>query len=153
MKNRPLTHKPELEEIIRKCDVCYVGMVDKDNMPYTLPLNFGYDEDCIYLHGAPAGKKIDVLKSNPSVCVVFSTDHELRYVNEEVACSWGMRYRSVLAYGKVVFIEDHQEKIRALNIIMSNYSNRTFSYNDPAVRDVSTFKVVVERMDGRAYGY
>lgn len=153
MKNRPLTHKPELEEIIRKCDVCYIGMVDQENKPYVLPLNFGYEDGCIYLHGAPEGKKIDVLKNNPVVCVVFSTDHELRYVNEEVACSWGMRYRSVLAYGKVEFIDEHEDKIKALNIVMANYSDREFTYNDPAVRDVKTFKVVVARMDGRAYGY
>ena len=30
-----------IEAIIRKCDICYVGVVDGD-LPYVLPMNFGY---------------------------------------------------------------------------------------------------------------
>ncbi len=128
-------------------------MVDKNNEPYVLPMNFGYDNECIYLHAAKTGKKIEILKNNPNVCVAFSTDHELRYVNEEVACSWSMKYRSVLAYGKVEFIDDYDKKIEAMNIIMSNYSSRKFSYNIPAINDVQPFRVIIEKMEGRAYGY
>ena len=128
-------------------------MTDQENAPYVLPFNFGYSDRTIYLHSAKTGKKIDILKNNNKVCVAFSTDHELRWVNEEVACSWGMKYRSVLAYGKVVFIEDYDKKVIALNRIMGNYSERTFQYSKPAVNDVQTFKVVVEKMEGRAYGY
>ena len=153
MKNRPLTFKPEIEAIIRKCDFCSLAMVDEDNKPYVLHMNFGYREDEIFFHAAKTGKKIDILKKNPEVCVAFSTDHDLRYVNEEVACSWAMRYRSVLAYGKIVFIDDYDEKVEALNIIMANYSEREFSYNTPAVNDVQPFKLVLEKLEGRAYGY
>ena len=153
MKSRPLSLQEELDRIIQKCDVCYIGMVDPQNEPYVLPFNFGYREKTIFLHSARAGKKIDILKENNSVCVAFSTDHELRWVNEEVACSWGMRYRSVLAYGKVVFIDDYDEKVEALNVIMSNYSDLNFQYNKPAVDDVQPIKVIVDKMEGRAYGY
>ena len=153
MKNRELTFKPELEEIIQKCEVCNVAMIDIDGNPYVVPMNFGYHEDVIYLHSKKSGKKIDILKKNPRVCVSFSTSHQLHWVNEEVACSWSMKYKSVLAFGKVEFIDDMQEKRDALNHIMANYSDRKFSYNDPSVEDVQPWKVVVERMDGRAYGY
>jgi len=153
MKNRPLTFKPELEEIIQKCDVCSISMVSQENMPYLLHMNFGYEDGHVYFHGAQKGKKVDLLKNNPNVCIAFSTDHDLRWVNEEVACSWGMRYRSVLVYGKAEFIEDTNEKVKALNIIMKNYSGKEFSYNDPAVVEVMIFKVKAEQMDGRAYGY
>lgn len=153
MKNRPLTFKPELEKIILKCDFCSLAMVDEDNKPYVLHMNFGYKDGEIFFHAAKTGKKIDILKKNPDACVAFSADHELRYVNEEVACSWGMKYRSVLAYGKIMFIDDFDEKVEALNIIMGNYSDREFSYNDPAVNEVQPFKLVIEQLDGRAYGY
>ena len=111
MKNRPLTHKPELEEIIKRCEVCHIAMVDQNNMPYILPFNFGYKDDTIYLHSAPVGKKIDILKNNPNVCVAFNTDHQLRWQSEKVACSWSMKYRSILAYGKVEFITDYDKKL------------------------------------------
>ncbi len=153
MKTRILTFKPEIENIIRKCEVCYTGMVDEENMPYVIPMNFGYHNNNIYLHSAQTGKKISILTKNPNVCVVFSTDHELRYVNEHVACSWGMKYRSILAYGKVEFIEDYDEKITALNCIMKNYSEKEFTYKQPAIIDVKVYKVVVDKFEGRVHGY
>ena len=153
MKNRPLTFKPELEEIIQKCQFCNVAMGDQDSRPYVIPMNFGYRDDILYLHGSKVGKKNDILSKKPHICVSFSTDHELRYVNEDVACSWSMRYRSVLIYGRVEFIEDKEKKVDALNIIMSHYNDRKFTFNDPAVREVNVYKVVIEKMEGRAYGY
>jgi len=153
MKKRELTFRPELDSIIRKCQFCNMAMVDKAGKPYVLPMNFGYEEDCIYFHSAPTGRKAEILKNNPNVCVSFSADHQLRWVNEEVACSWGMKYRSVLAYGKVEFIDDFDEKEKALKIIMKNYSDIDFSFNAPAVKEVLVFRLKIEKLDGRALGY
>ena len=153
MKNRVLSFKQELEDIIRRCQFCNIAMVDEENKPYVIPMNFGYKNDQVFLHGSKIGRKNDILRMNPSVCLSFSTDHDLRYVNEEIACSWGMRYRSVLIFGRVEFVDDPAEKVKGLNIIMANYSDKEFTYNDPAVQDVQVYKVVVEKMEGRAYGY
>jgi nitroimidazol reductase NimA-like FMN-containing flavoprotein (pyridoxamine 5'-phosphate oxidase superfamily) len=154
MKNRTIDHISGIVSIINKCDVCYMGMVDQEYKPYVLPFNFGFDgEKTLFLHSAQTGKKIDILANNPNVCLAFSTDHELRYQSEEVACSWGMKYRSVLAYGKVEFIEEYDKKVEVLNFIMQKYAGKDYTYNEPAVKGVKTFKVVVERFEGRAYGY
>ncbi|MDT8392897.1 MAG: pyridoxamine 5'-phosphate oxidase family protein [Bacteroidales bacterium] len=153
MKKRDLTFKPELESIIQKCDYCSLAMVDRDGYPYVVPMNFGYAGDHIYFHSARQGKKIDILKENPRVCVSFSTDHELRWVNEEVACSWGMKYRSVLAYGEIEFIDDYDGKLEALKTIMKNYSDHLFLFNAPAVNDVMIYRVKVDKLVGRCYGY
>jgi nitroimidazol reductase NimA-like FMN-containing flavoprotein (pyridoxamine 5'-phosphate oxidase superfamily) len=153
MKNRVIQLKEEIERIIRQCDVCSLAMVDLDNRPYVIPMNFGYEEDVVYLHSSQTGKKMDILAKNRQVSLSFSTDHELRWQSEKVACSYSMKYRSVLASGRVEFIEDPDEKVTALNIIMKNYTDREFTYNDPALREVAVFKVVVEKLEGRAYGY
>ena len=153
MKNRPIISKTENESVIRKCQSCNIAMVDPEGKPYVIPMNFGFDGNYVYFHGSANGKKVDVLKNRADVCISFSTDHELRYVNEEVACSWSMRYRSVLVYGKAEFVEDPEEKINCLNIIMAHYADRKFEYNAPAIREVMVFKVGVDKMDGRAYGY
>lgn len=153
MKKRDLSFKPELEAIISKCQVCSLGMVDENGEAYVLPMNFGYANDYIYFHSARNGRKIDILQNNPKVCVSFSTDHQLRWVNEEVACSWGMKYRSVLAYGSMEFIDEYKAKEEALKIIMSNYSEREFSFNAPAVKDVMVYRMKVEKLHGRALGY
>jgi len=153
MKKRELTFKPELESIIRKCEVCNLAMIDEDGSPYVLPMNFGYEDDFIYFHSARSGKKIDVLKKNKKVCISFSADHDLKWVNKEVACSWGMRYRSVLAFGSVEFVDDYDQKEEALRIFMQNYSEMDFSFNEPAVKDILIFRVKIEKMDGRVLGY
>jgi nitroimidazol reductase NimA-like FMN-containing flavoprotein (pyridoxamine 5'-phosphate oxidase superfamily) len=128
-------------------------MIDPEGKPYVIPMNFGFDGDYVYLHGSATGKKVDSLKNNPEVCISFSTDHELRYVNEEVACSWSMRYRSVLVYGKAEFVEEPDEKVRSLNIVMAHYTERPFEYSAPSIREVMVFRVKIERIDGRTYGY
>jgi nitroimidazol reductase NimA-like FMN-containing flavoprotein (pyridoxamine 5'-phosphate oxidase superfamily) len=153
MRLRAITEKKEIEEIIGKCQWCHLAMSDPDGNPYVIPMNFGYRDGIIYLHGSQKGKKIDILANNPRVCINFSTDHFLRYQNKEVACSWSMRYRSVLCHGKVEFIHDPAEKTTALNIIMANYSPETFTYNPPSIREVNVFIVRVEEFEGRSFGY
>jgi len=153
MKSKVIDKQEEITSIINKCQVCHVAMVDQQGKPYLVPMNFGFEEGVIYLHSSRSGKKIEILKNNPEVCIEFSTDYFLRYQNEDVACSWSMKYRSVLAYGRVTFIEDETEKVNHLNMIMRNYSPKDFKYNPPSIREVCCWKIVVEKFEGRIYGY
>ena len=153
MKNRPITTRADQEKIIRSCQTCTIAMVDPEGKPYVIPMNFGFDGEYVYFHGSQKGKKAELLRKKPEVCILFSTDHELRYVTEDVACSWSMKYRSVLAYGKVTFVEDEAEKVAHLNQVMKNYSPKEFKYNPPSIREVCCWKVDVERFEGRVYGY
>jgi uncharacterized protein len=153
MKNRPIISRPEQEAVIRKCQTCSIAMVDPEGKPYVIPMNFGFDGNHIYFHGSATGKKVDFLKNKPEVCISFSTDHELRYVDEEVACSWSMKYRSVLAYGKAEFVEDPEEKVSILKTFMAHYSDQNFGFNAPSIREVMVFRVKINKMEGRVYGY
>jgi hypothetical protein len=153
MKSKTITSRGEIEKIISRCLFCNVAMVDGSDKPYVIPMNFGYKENTIYLHSSKSGKKIDILKKNNKVCISFSTDHELRWQSEKMACSYSMKYRSVLAYGKVEFIEEPEKKIEALNCIMRHYTSEDFNYSEPSVREVAVYKVVIEKLEGRVYGY
>lgn len=144
----------EIEPIIKACDTCHVAMVDANNKPYILPFNFGYADGYIYLHSDPEGKKLSILKKNPAVCINLTTAHELFHINEDVACSYGMRYKSLVVDGLVEFIETDEEKINALNIFMDQYvKGKDFSYSAPAVKNVCVFRVKVENFTGKIYGY
>jgi nitroimidazol reductase NimA-like FMN-containing flavoprotein (pyridoxamine 5'-phosphate oxidase superfamily) len=143
----------EINRIINKCDVGYIAMVDKDNSPYVIPMNFGLDGKHIYLHSGKEGKNLDILKNNNSVSVSFSTDHQMYIRNEAVACSYTMKYRSVLAHGLAEFIEDKEDKILGMNVIMKHYSGKKFTYNLPAINNVCVLRVVVEKFEARVYGY
>ena len=154
MKSRFITLPEEIERLITSCEVCYVGMVDQHNRPYTLPFNFGFENETLYLHGAPTGRKMDVLRNNPFVCVAFSSDHQMYKRSEDVACSYGMKYKSVLIEGKVEFVDDYDEKVRILNIIMRQYTKRDdFTYNAPAVNNIEVMRVIKDSISAKAFGY
>jgi nitroimidazol reductase NimA-like FMN-containing flavoprotein (pyridoxamine 5'-phosphate oxidase superfamily) len=153
MKNRTLTIPSELEEIILKCEYCNVAMIDMDGKPYLVPMNFGFCDNVLYLHSAPEGKKIEILGHHPDVCVSFSYDHVLRYQDKSVGCSYSMKYRSVLLYGKVEFISDQKSKEEALHFIMKQYKAEGYRFSEPAVKSICVFIVKVEKLEGRAYGY
>jgi len=153
MRRREISNEAELLEIIKSCQWCHLAMMDTDGSPYVIPMNFGFRDRVIYMHGAQHGKKIIALRQHPAVCINFSTDHLLRYQNEEVACSWSMKYRSVLVYGNAEFITETEEKIAALNIIMAQYSDKAFQFNPPSIREVNVWQVIIEKIEGRIYGY
>lgn len=153
MKSKFIHQENEIISVIESCEVCYVAMVDENNMPYNVALNFGYHNGEIYLHSAQTGKKMDILRKNPNVCVVMSTGHQLKFQSEKVACSYGMKYKSVVIHGKIEFIKDFDQKVEALNIIMQHYTGNDFTFGAPAVNEVCCYKIKVEKIQGRQFGY
>jgi nitroimidazol reductase NimA-like FMN-containing flavoprotein (pyridoxamine 5'-phosphate oxidase superfamily) len=152
-RTKTIQNRALIDGIIHRCEACYVAMVNTANEPYVLPFNFGYEENTIYLHSAQEGTKMDILREHPQVCIAFSTDHAMRHSHDEVACSYGMKYRSVLVHGKVDFITDFEEKKRVLNIFMKKYAGREFTFNAPAINEVCVYKVVIEKITARESGY
>jgi len=154
MKSRSDVSKSEIEQIINSCIVCHVSMIDNEGLPYVLPFNFAFKDERLYIHCAPEGKKIEAWTNNPKVCVAFSNDYQMRIQNEEVACSYSMRYRSVLIHGEVSPIVDYDQKIAVLNLVMEKYSGKSdFCYSKPAVDNVKVFEVMINKLEGRIYGY
>ncbi|MBZ0243222.1 MAG: pyridoxamine 5'-phosphate oxidase family protein [Bacteroidales bacterium] len=153
MKNRKLTLQADIEDVIQKCDACTLSMVDGGGLPYAVPMNFGYKNRQLFLHSGPEGKKIELLKKNPQVCITFSSDHKLRWQNAEVACSYSMKYRSVMILGEIRFLDDLSEKQAALDIIMGHYTENTVKYSEPALKNVCVMQVNIREINGRAYGY
>ncbi|WP_294067517.1 pyridoxamine 5'-phosphate oxidase family protein [Proteiniphilum sp. UBA1028] len=152
MRTYQLEEQDRIEDLIRSCTLCYVGMADENGIPYVLPMNFGYEDEIIYLHSAQEGHSISILEKNPNVCITFCTDPKLMWQDEEVACSYRVRADSVICRGKVVFEDEYDEKVNALNIIMRQYSDREFSYSAPSVKNVKIWKVALENVSAREFG-
>lgn len=131
-----------IDEVIRSCDVLRVGM-SVDNIPYIVPMNFGYDEKSFYCHCAREGRKLDMLAVNPNVCFELDTDHNLVAVGEE-ACKWTMTYTSVMGMGTMTTVTDPAQKAHALNLIMAQYGGKTSGYEYP---DKMLEATVILRLD------
>ena len=145
-KEKEITNKKEIEKILQESNVCRMAMVD-GNKPYIVPMNFGYCDGCLFFHSAPEGRKIDLIKKNSNVC--FEVDQLIRFEKAKLACDWGVEYKSVIGSGKAQLLDNLEEKIEALNIIMSQYSGRTFEYPDEMLKKTVVIKVTVDRMTGK----
>ncbi len=152
MKTLVHTDKEFIETTIRSCDICFLGMADTDGTPYVLPMNFGYQDGIVYLHSAQEGSSISILERNPKVCITFCTDTDLVFQHPKVACSYRMHSKSVIAWGEVTYEEDLDLKVEALNIIMKQYSDKTFEYSNPAVVNVKIWKVKLDKVTCKEFG-
>lgn len=135
-----------LNEIICKAQVCRLGL-SSENTPYIVPMSFGFKDNILYFHSASEGKKIEILKENQNVC--FEFERNISLLRENKPCDWGMKYQSIIGYGNAVFIENLEEKREALNIIMNQYSDKLFTFQDAAISKTIVFKVPITSMTGK----
>jgi len=143
---KEITDESAIEAIINASLVCRLALSDGDQ-PYIVPLSFGYQDRTLYFHSALEGKKIDILKKNNRICFEFDVNTEI--IEAEKACKWGMKYQSVIGFGKAVLVENIQEKQKALNIIMNHYSDRNFQFPDKAIEKIAVIKIKIESMTGK----
>jgi len=148
-KDREIKSIEEIEAIIRKSLVCRLGMAD-ENGPYIVPLSFGYADNCLFFHSANEGKKIDILRKNNKVCFEFDTDKDI--VRGDKACDWGMKFKSVIGFGKAFIVEDVESKKAALDVIMAHYSDGSFEYDQKKLERTVVIKVEIESMTGKKKG-
>lgn len=149
-REKEITEKKSIVEIIKRAEICRLAMCN-EGRAYIVPLCFGYEDDALYFHCAHEGKKIDILRRNPEVCFEFDIDQEI--IGAEDACRWTMKYRSVIGFGTVEFIEDDKQKRRALNIIMKQYSDGSFSFPDKNFGLTEIIRVDIRNMTGKQSGY
>ncbi len=152
MKTFSIEEQNHINEIISACQTCFVGMADIDGTPYVLPMNFGYDENNIYLHSAQEGRSICILEKNPKVCITFCPEPTLISQHPDVACSYRMKAGSVICEGSVNFIDDYDMKVEVLNKIMSHYSDKEFKYSEPAVKNVKIWIVPINKICAKEFG-
>lgn len=138
-----------MEAIIGEAKVCRIAMCDK-GMPYVAPMSFGYESNCLYLHSTAQGKKIEILKRNPKVC--FEVDLAGELVKAEIPCQWSLKYRSIIGFGRAVFIEEGEERRRALHAIARHYGGASDDYPVETPDKLAVIRVEIESMTGKRSG-
>lgn len=137
----------EIDAILQSAPVCRIALID-DGHPYIIPVNFAVRDHHLYFHSATTGKKIDILRKNSSVC--FEVDIPGDLVCGETACSWSMKFKSVIGFGDAFFIVANDEKITFLNMLMKKYAGRdSFFYSDEALDKVLVIGVRIKEISGK----
>lgn len=141
----------DILSIIDKCDSCNLGLSLND-IPYVVPLNFGYTFSdgklSLYFHGAKEGKKHDIIAENPNAC--FSMDCAHKLLASDKGCAYSMLFESVMGSGKIENLSGVEEKRAGLVALMRKYNpNCDFSFTDAEVAAVSVLRLNVEEFTAK----
>ena len=150
-KDKQVTDIEVLNSVINRALVCRIGLV-KDDRPYVIPLNFGFDGSNLYFHSARSGEKVEILKINSHICVEFEQD--ISIIENEKPCNWGARYLTVVVHGTAELVVDLGEKRYGLAQILEHYKTGgdQYLFTDEELEPVLVYKVRAEEIIGKTYG-
>ena len=138
-----------LEQLLKNANTCRLAIHDAP-YPYIVALNYGYENNSLYIHCAKEGKKIDLLKQNNKVGFQIEIGSEI--VKHDESCQWTTKYRSLVGSATVEIIDEHSEKVKGLDIIMKHSGKHDNSYNSKAVEKVLILKVSIQEITGKQAG-
>jgi len=142
-KEREIKSQKEIEEILQKGKFVSIALC-RNNEPYVVSLNYGYDKakNVLYFHCAKEGLKLDFIKENPNVCATVIED--LGYVKDE--CE--QFYRSVVFWGKMSVVDDLQEKKYGIEILLKHLEDNPDKVRQKTLKDDKAYEDVgILRLD------
>lgn len=150
-KDKEVTDRTWMESVLERGEFMHLALASLDGEPYVVPLNYGYANGALYVHGATEGKKRELLAANPRVCFNVSLDTEV--VKHELASKFSMKYRSVTGYGVLRELTELAEKNHALAVLMKQFDGPRGDLNEKNVGSVWVAKIEITKMTGKVSGY
>ena len=147
---KEVTDRKVLIGILRKGKYATVAMC-RNNEPYIVTMNYGYDEgrSALYFHCSLKGLKLDMIGQNPSVCASVIEDLGYKMGQCEQA------YRSVVLWGKMSVVEDLQEKKRGIDVLLNHLEDEPDQVrerslkSDEAYEELGILRLDVEEITGK----
>lgn len=160
-------------KIIDKSSYGVISMIDIENKPYSLPLSIVRDEDMLYFHSAKQGKKVDLLKNDSHVRVVFVgatnipenfSKDELEEMSKDSAKAttfiskvFTTEFESAVVSGKVNIVENREEKTKALKLICEKYTPDKMDYFHIAIKagldKTNIYSIKIEKLTSKRKKY
>ena len=104
------------EKILATGLVGVLGVAGDDDYPYTVPVNYAFDNGRIYFHSAVSGHKLDGIQRNSKVSFCVIDRDEI--VPQELTSY----FRSAIAFGQAKIVSDEALKLQALELLARKYS-------------------------------
>ncbi|WP_199615279.1 pyridoxamine 5'-phosphate oxidase family protein [Paenibacillus alkalitolerans] len=111
----------EIEQFLHEMTFGFLGTNGADGYPHITPINFVYVNGSFYMHGSKLGQKMSDVRANPSVTFTVAKEYALipsYWTDPVMACPATAFFKSVIAYGEAVIVEDLEEKADALTAFM-----------------------------------
>lgn len=144
---KQLLPRQETERILETGIVGVLGVVGDDDYPYTLPVNFVYENEKIYFHSAVTGHKLDAIQRNNKVsfCIIDQ--------DQVVPEKFTSYFRSVIAFGKARLVTDDSVKYHALELLARKYSPGLEKEGPEEIRSawnrLSVVEIDIEHVTGK----
>ena len=135
--DREVTDWDEIMGIVQRCELCHIAFHGEE-YPYVVPLNFGFEtrnkQLFLYFHGAPEGRKHELLRKNPKVAFVMEHTQGISGPENGIACRCSAFYESVMGEGTLEYIHG-EEKVAALRCLMHHHATDSSAslHFDPAI--------------------
>jgi nitroimidazol reductase NimA-like FMN-containing flavoprotein (pyridoxamine 5'-phosphate oxidase superfamily) len=110
-RNRAVYNRESIYKILDEGFFCHVGF-SNEGQPFVIPTMYARIGDALYFHGSAASRMLRGLCSGLPVCITVTLADGL--VLARSVFNHSMNYRSVVALGQAILIEDPVEKLRAL---------------------------------------
>ena len=101
-------------ELIDRCTHGVMALSNREGAPYCLPLSFVRMGDRLYLHCARQGRKIELLRACPQVCVTFVGEDRPYFQAPAMYSTW---FQSVIVTGAAREVTGPEEKTEALRAL------------------------------------
>lgn len=115
-KERQLSEE-EAYAILDTAQEVTLSMWDEEaHEPYGVMVNAVLIAKTLYFHGAQEGRKLDILKQNPFVCITAVS--KCAIIEEKYTTA----YESIVAYAHAHILTDTAEKVKVLSAICSKFT-------------------------------
>lgn len=137
--------------LIDRCTHGVMALSTGEAAPYCLPLSFVRVEDKLYFHCAREGRKTDLLRRFPQVCVTFVGDDRPCFTAPAMYSTW---FQSAIAVGRAEEVTDPEEKTAALRALCQKLMPGDMDSFDAAVEKslavTAVWKIHMEEISGKA---
>jgi nitroimidazol reductase NimA-like FMN-containing flavoprotein (pyridoxamine 5'-phosphate oxidase superfamily) len=107
-----------IDAILDEALIAHLGIVDERGQPFVIPTLHARDGDLVYLHGATASRTLRSLRAGAPACLTVSLLDGL--VLARAAMHHSANYRSAMLLGTARAVEEHGEKLAALEAIVEH---------------------------------
>jgi len=145
---REITEFSELLALLDQCDTIRLGLVDEGEA-YIVPVSFGYEtldgKIAVYFHGAVAGRKFELLKNCPRVCVEADVCNGFTDTGSGgVTCD----FESLIGWGNAELLGG-EEAEKGLRLLLEHCGMGGYVCGADAMPITAVFRIVLGTLTGK----
>ena len=117
--------RADLDAVLDAGFVCHLGVV-VDGGPMVVPTTYARSGDRLFVHGSVAGRSLRAAREPVPVCVTVTLVDGL--VLARSIFNHSVNYRCAMVYGLPQLVEEHGEKLRALETLSEHIAPGQWGY-------------------------